>query len=200
MGNFTFNLGVSNDKAREQDADRDVTDQAKTRGQLASVVYASGPLSARLVMASGKGTDGAAGAEDMGKLSNTAFIASYDFGVAQAYFMTEAARATQSMEAGDALDGTYGKTRASEIGVKVPMGKMVPFVTLARGKVSTVADSESTANIRTSGWQIGSTYNLSKRTYAYFGYGSTATRSNNQELSTDSYKEKGYAGGLVHNF
>jgi predicted porin len=104
------------------------------------------------------------------------------------------------MAAGVELDGTHAKTRASEIGVKVPMGALVPFVTLGRGKITSVADSESTANIRTSAWQIGSTYNLSKRTYAYFGYGSTATRSNNQELSTDSSKVKGYAGGLVHNF
>jgi predicted porin len=200
MGNLTFTLGVSSDSAREQDADRDVTDQAKTRGQLFSVAYASGPLTGRVVMASGKQTTGAAGAEDMGKVAHTGFIASYDFGVAQAYFMTEAARATQTMDAGEALDGTYGKTRASEIGVKVPMGKMVPFVTLGRGKVMGAEDAETTGNLRTSAWQVGANYNLSKRTYAYFGYGATSVRSNDQELSTESSKVKGYAAGLVHNF
>jgi predicted porin len=141
MGNLTFNLGVSSDALRTQDADRDVTAQAKTRGQLFSVAYASGPLTGRVVMASGKQTAGAADVETKGKMNDTALVAAYDFGVAQAYFMTEAARATQTMDAGEALDGTYGKTRASEIGVKVPMGKMVPFVTLSRGKIMGAAKS-----------------------------------------------------------
>jgi predicted porin len=200
MGNFTFNLGVSSDAARTQDADRDVTAQAKTRGQLFSVAYASGPLTGRVVMASGKATAGADDEQTTGKVNDTALLATYDFGVVQTYFQTEMIKGTSQMDAGVELDGTHAKTRASEIGVKMPMGKMVPFVTMGRGKVTTVEDSESTANIRTSAWQIGANYNLSKRTYAYFGYGATSTRSNNQELSTESFKEKGYAGGLVHNF
>ena len=213
MGDFTFSVGLVNDKLQDKNADGDTVAQTKVNGQLFSVAYASGPLSGRLTTGTGKvrtqsaavtanNFRGATAAidESAAKVSDTALLVSYNFGVAQSYFMTESTKGTLQQFRGVDYDGTSQKTRASEIGIKVPMGAMTPYVTMSRGKLLAYADGDATRNTKTSAWQVGSTYDFSKRTQAYFGYGAMKVTSGDQDLSEKSSKSKGYAAGLVHYF
>jgi hypothetical protein len=161
------------------------TDEVKGRGYQLAANYASGPLSVSAATGAAKrslqigavtatqyvGAVTAMGASSS-ETSDTALAASYDLGVAKVYVQNERTKTTLNQMNGVVLaDATY-KTNATEVGASFPMGALTPYVTVGSGKI-TLGDD----NIKTSSYQFGSTYTLSKRTYV--------------QIDKTSYKDQG---------
>ena len=75
-----------------------------------------------------------------------------------------------------------------EIGARFPMGALAPYITFGQGE-------RNTDDI--DGWQIGTTYNLSPRTWVYAAIGEAQRET---AAGINVRKESGYAIGLVHTF
>ncbi|WP_029462137.1 porin [Serpentinimonas barnesii] len=91
---------------------------------------------------------------------------------------------------------------AWEIGARFPMGAFAPYITIGGGEITTRAGGTDTtaANFGSnniSSWQIGTTYNLSTRTFVYAAIGEDQRDLAN---GTNNVKRDGFAIGLVHNF
>lgn len=158
----------------------------KTTGYLGGVGYNNGPVSA--ILAGGQGKVQAAGVD--AKSNDWGFAASYNLGMAVPYFQYEHSKLTSSLGAAATV-----KSNAWEIGSKFPMGAFTPYITLSRGKIK-VGSPEVVTKAR--GYQLGTTYDLSKRTYVYAALGRDKTTVD--VVGGAEVKRTGYALGLVHNF
>ncbi|WP_421956546.1 porin [Polaromonas sp.] len=155
--------------------------------------YANGPLSAALAYTSLK-----ANAQSLSTVpavaatsrtgSVTQLGASYDFGVAKL------AGTYNNGKDGAAANTSY---RAYQLGVSVPFGAIVPYITYGRAYSNKDGVVGRTADIRQT--QIGVRYSLSKRTTAYAMYGQStddaATVANNF-----LYKDSKTIVGVMHTF
>jgi predicted porin len=184
FGGFTASIGLSQEKTSTGS-----TALNKVDGVIGSLAYAAGPLNARLAIGQGKASlKTTANNLSSSKTTDTAFAASYDLGVAVPYIQHETTKVTLANLAGVALtDGNTLKSSATELGAKFPMGALTPFVTLGSGNLK--FDGEK---IKTSSFQVGTTYDLSKRTSLYASAGQIKLK----EVS----KTNGYKVGLIHNF
>lgn len=108
--------------------------------------------------------------------------ASYDLGVAKLMFMASSAKA------GSAAD--TGKVDTSNFGVSVPMGAVTLNATASNAKYKDGA----AAAVKASGYQLGATYALSKRTTAY---GLLGEGKNKAVAAT---KANSFAVGIRHMF
>ena len=206
-GGFTASLGTTS-----QNVDNGGLVN-KTNGYIGSVGYANGPISALVAYGRGTakastapvllvlpvpgnaGTAAAAATNTEGKITDFGLRASYDFGVAVPYFMYENAKAEGSNLG---LFTGSNNSRGYEIGSTFPMGAFTPFVLFASNKQSpTSAANVAGNNTKTTAYQLGTKYDLSKRTFVYGGFGSAKNAVDNTTIST---KSTGYALGLVHNF
>ena len=183
FGGMTASLGLSQEKTSTGN-----TALNKTDGVIASLAYAAGPLNARLAFGQGKASLKTAATNlSSSKTTDTAFAVSYDLGMAVPYLQHETTKVTLSSLGGTALNtGNVLKSSATEIGSKFPMGAFTPYVTLSSGNV------KMENKIKTSGFQIGTTYDLSKRTSLYAAVGQLKLK--------DVSKTNGYKVGLVHQF
>ena len=94
---------------------------------------------------------------------------------------------------------------AWEIGARFPMGAFAPFVTFGQGEITSSAALSTalgggglnTGSNDTSAWQVGTTYNLSARTWVYAAFGEFQRDAAN---GANNVKRDGYAIGLVHTF
>ncbi len=137
-----------------------------------SATYAGGPLKV------GVGFEAAATGD------NTMISGAYDFGVA-------------SISAGYATfdaDGTGTDASGLNLGVTVPMGAFKFSVGLRDGKTESKAGAKITD---LSGFGMGVTYSLSKRTTAYAGYSDVKTKTIATGLKSGTKK---YAVGIRHDF
>jgi len=174
-------------------------------GMILGVAFTQGPLRAQFAYGNldigfhtgirGAGTLAAPLNTDV---TNWALGLSYDFGPAVVSFVYEdSSRDRVQTVAG--RTGIAGVDRnAWEIGARFPMGAFAPYVTFGQGEITTiaVADGARTTNdINT--WQIGTTYNLSARTWIYAAVGEAQREQTN---GINVRKEAGYAIGLVHTF
>jgi general bacterial porin, GBP family len=194
VSGFTFGLTVGQDKRTvggEQDKN--------IRTQQLSVAYGNGPLT---VLAA-YGTDKAkyVTEDDIlldGKLSGSAFKVSYDLGVAVPYFIYSKDKLSGSFEV-DLLEITADgsiKNAGYEIGASFPMGTVTPYVTYARGNNTFALEGESAFKAKTTGYQVGVLYDLSKRTQLYAVVGSKKTKAVGQTVLKTSQT----AFGMVHSF
>ena len=185
IGDITLGVGLTNQKSST-----DATALNHTRGHILSAGYASGPIKANLAIGQAK-SDAKTTLTNLtaGKTTDTAFAISYDFGVAVPYIQHERTKVSYTSLLGSTtgLDDVTLKTKATEIGSRFPMGAFTPFVTLSRGEV---ADG-----LKTSAYQLGTTYDLSKRTYLYVAAGQIKAKTNDVNLNS-----RGYKAGLVHSF
>ena len=121
--------------------------------------------------------------------------ATYDFGILKAYgqYITRKAFST--------LDSNYGTQRqAYQLGARSQLTPTISaYATYGLGKSSYYQAGTAYANFRT--FQIGSDYNLSKRTNLYVAYGS-ANQSNNGAATGNVQGTSGmnYAAGIRHTF
>jgi len=91
--------------------------------------------------------------------------------------------------------GVFREFNAWEIGARFPMGAFAPYITYGQGEITDIGDVSVSND--TSAWQIGTTYNLSARTWIYAAFGEFQRDNAN---GTNHTKRDGYAVGLVHTF
>ena len=184
FGGMTASFGLSQEKTSTAN-----TALNKVDGMIGSVAYAAGPLNARFALGQGKASlkTNAANLTST-KTTDTAFGVSYNLGIAVPYIQHENTKLTLQNLGGTALtEGNVLKTGATEIGSTFPMGAFTPYVTFGSGKLE--FDGRK---VKTSAFQVGTTYNLSKRTYVYGAVGQLKLK--------DVAKTTGYKLGLVHQF
>ena len=204
VNGFNFGLGTTYEKAGT----------TKTRGYIGHIGYDNGPLSTKFAIGQAKaqaaavaavaavpGNAGTAAALAVdGKVSDWGFAVSYDLGMAVPYFQYEQSKGTNVVAA-----NTERKVRSYELGAKFPMGAFTPYITLSSGKATGSNLGVAIADSKTRGFQIGTTYDLSKRTYAYFALGQDKRTNMNiapagAAAVNGDRKNNGYALGLVHSF
>ena len=192
ISGFSVGLGMQADKSsRTGTAAADVRN---IDGQTVSLTYANGPLKATFVTGNAKVNDPdatSASAYMTQKAKDQGFGVSYDLGVAQLTLVSEGVNASVS---GGLLAGYKVKTNATEIGAKFPMGAFTPYVILASGKI-TINPAGTESAYKTSAQQVGTTYDLSKRSYMYASYGTDKMTISGSGLNRD-----GFILGLVHSF
>ena len=184
INGFTANLGVSQEKTSTG-----ANALNKVDGLIGSVAYNKGPLSARYAFGQGKASiKSTALGLNSSKTTDNAFAVSYDLGVAKPYVQHETTKLTVQNIGGEPVtDGGILKSSATEFGASFPMGALAPYVTFGSGKLS--LDGEE---IKTSAFQVGTTYSLSKRTSIYAATG--------QFKLKEVQKTTGYKAGLIHAF
>ncbi len=219
FGGVVVAVGLTNQDAKTTNAAGVVTTQGKTTGNSVAATYNAGPLSVHGVVASAKGvvkspavaltqgndatgvpgTPAVAAVDTTGKQSTNGLAVSYDLGMAKPYFALETGKTTPSTAAA----GTNTKYNAWELGATFPMGAFTPYVVVGQGKIKGNTAGVASASNKTSAFQVGTTYALSKRTYVY---GAVGQQTNTQDLARiavanrTAVKESGYKLGLVHQF
>lgn len=154
--------------------------------------YANGPLTVKAATESIKLTalsytaPGAAAAatlsDALATRKATSIGASYDLGVAKLMAVTTSAKA------GSAADA--GKVTTNNFGVSAPFGAVTLNATVSNGKY---IDSGA-ASVKTSGYQVGANYSLSKRTTAY------ALMGQGKNKAATATKHDTFAVGVRHTF
>ncbi len=123
----------------------------------------------------------------LAKVTTEHIGASYNFGVAQAF----AQYITNKSESATAT--TYDN-KATEVGVRVPMGKTSLWASYVDG------DRKVGSNkFDQKGYQLGASYSLSKRTNLYAIYGDQELKGTGS-VSTVKLAEEAVAAGIRHTF
>ena len=193
MSGFSVGVGFQSDKTNRGPTTQ-ATDSRSINGQTFSLNYAQGPLKAMYVTGTGKNVDkdfSATSAYSSTKAKDSGFAASYDLGVAQVFLVNEGVKANIY---GALLDGYTAKTNATEVGVKFPMGAFTPYALMGSGKI-TINDGTEATVFKTKATQVGTTYDLSKRSSMYLSIG-------RDEMIVDGLglKRTGTTAGLIHTF
>lgn len=217
LGGFVIAAGVTSEKATA-DAAGVVVTEGKVNGSSIAASYNNGPLSAHAVSTSAKATTispakaavlgndalGIPGSPAVGPINNTGkvstngFAVSYDLGMAKPYFQYENGKTTPSTAV-----NANSKYSAWEIGATFPLGAFTPYVTFGNGKLVDRAAGVVVSSDKTSAYQFGTTYALSKRTSLYGAYGAFNVKENTPgvlNVNRVNLKSTGYKFGLIHNF
>ena len=201
-----------------QDVETSATANSKTSGYIGSVGYANGPVNALAVYGQGAnktstaavpavafafptltangvlGTAAVAAASNEGRVKDFGFRADYNLGVAVPYIQYENVKATSTnlLTAGQ----TQISSRGFEIGSTFPMGAFTPYVLFANNKLTPSAGGIAGNATKINAFQLGTKYDLSKRTFVYGGYGASTAK-----IETVSQaKSTGFGLGLAHSF
>jgi len=132
------------------------------------------------------------------------FAATYDFGILKAYaqYINRKVQNTNNVD-------NYIQRSAQQIGVRAPVTKaMTAWASAGTGAMNNTGAGANTSKFN--GWQVGSDYNLSKRTNLYAIYGQTSTSnaivgvygalSNPTSGNYSSFNASSYAVGVRHTF
>ena len=150
--------------------------------------YGAGKVSNEVATAA-VGAVAAIPAGNFTKTTDLAIGASYDLGMAVPYIAFETSKQTTQAA------GTFDKSTGTEFGAKFPMGALTPYVSIASGNLK----DELGKWAKTSAYQLGVNYDLSKRTSFYATLGQDKRKSS---VANDSstFKRTGYSAGVVHMF
>lgn len=185
FGGFKIRASVT---SRKNNADVQTPAGQKTNGFGVAAGYDNGPLSVLGVFGAAKQADQATGTQ-IAKINDFGFNVKYDFGVAVPYFIFEQSKTNYG------VGPTFIKGRGIEVGAKFPLGAFTPYVTGNFNKFST----DTAIKGKTVGFQVGTNYDISKRTSAYVALGSS--KASNTTTGANAYEKKtGVALGLVHKF
>ncbi len=169
-----------------------VTAEQKASGLILGADYTQGPLSVKFGYGTSKVTNevanGVNAAGDFDKVKDLALGASYDLGMAVPYIAFETSKRTTEASG-------FLKATGTEIGAKFPMGALTPYVSIASGSFKSEIGNKRDA--KTSAYQLGVNYDLSKRTSFYATLGQDKVKST---LENTNYKRTGYSAGVVHMF
>jgi len=176
---FTFSAGTLNEEHANREYD----------GYILGLNYSQGPLAAQFAFGQ---LDVARHGPLLGALNNVevdnwALAVRYTFAPVVLSFIYEDAQRTAP---GIALDREHN---AWEIGARFPMGAFAPYVTFGQGEIT----EQGVNRFDTSAWQIGTTYNLSTRTWIYAAIGEDQIET---AAGVNDTKRDGFAIGLVHTF
>jgi predicted porin len=117
---------------------------------------------------------------------------SYDFGFVRPFVL----HTTQTADSSVAAAGEFLDRSATEIGVRAPLGKATLFASMFDGEYKYGANARTKDDV--SGYQLGVTYDLSKRTALYAITG----KHEQKGTGADTYKAKltGTSMGVRHSF
>jgi predicted porin len=137
------------------------------------------------------------------------YAATYDFGILKAYAQYVTRKVSYNNNS-----SIYVQRSAQQVGVRAPITpKITTWASAGTGSINPTGSTGD--NSKFNGWQIGSDYNLSKRTNLYAIYGQTATSANQTGLYSagtavtatnallggqTSYNASSYAVGVRHTF
>ncbi len=138
------------------------------------------------------------------------YAATYDFGILKAYAQYVSRKISFINNA-----NVYVQRSAQQLGVRAPITKTVTaWASAGTGSINPTGSGGNKANFN--GWQLGTDYNLSKRTNLYAIYGQTSTSSiitglysaNGAAAATNAairtgttgYSASSYAVGVRHTF
>jgi predicted porin len=150
--------------------------------------YDNGPLSTLLAFGTAKvNTIAPSPAAEVAKIVDVAASVSYNLGMAVPYVAIENSKTTT------AGGPNFNKTSAVELGAKFPLGAFTPYLSVGSAKVKNNAGQVS----KFQAVQLGTTYDLSKRTWVYGALGNDKSTVTSTNVAT---KNTGYALGLGHRF
>jgi predicted porin len=129
--------------------------------------------------------------------------AAYDFGVLKAFAQYGDRKVTSNLDS-----NSYAKRSAQQIGVRAPItSKVEVWASVGNGRYNAAGASAPTVNFN--GYQLGTSYALSKRTNLYGIFGASQTSSSQQSLKDAKgnavltnvyYNANNYAVGVRHTF
>ena len=192
MSGFTFSVGTLKEDT-SWSINGGAASSSDTTGFLLGLGYAQGPLTAQFAFGD---VDVDSSSRDAAQvttrtsrdLRNWAFAVRYDLGFVVPTFQYETSELTDA-------PGVSHEFSAWEIGARFPMGAFAPYITFGDGEFeSRDAGGVYTADSRS--WQIGTTYNLSARTWVYAAVGEIRV----SDREGFRYTRDGYSIGLVHTF
>jgi len=185
-----------------QEIDTSAAQTAKSTETGGSLKYSAGKLAVAYAMAETKSQTTTAGADDV-KAEQQAIMASYDLGMVKLFALNTERKNT-------AAGAMTGKTKATEVGVQVPMGKTTLWASGFDGSRDGGASTQSTAITTTahfatrngdvSGYQVGARYDLSKRTALYGIYGKQEVKATTGAASGAKLESDAVAVGVRHSF
>ena len=193
---FTFSVGTANEESSTFNAAGVELTRTESQGVMLGLRYAQGPVVVQFAFADVDGSTRvgtpAAANGDLG-LRNWVLGASYALPQVVLSFVYEDARSTTTAVAATASN--VREFNAWELGARFPMGAFAPYITFGEGEITNRSAAGVVTATDTSAWQIGTTYNLSTRTWVYAAFGEI-------ELSRPGFSRKtdGYRLGLVHTF
>ncbi len=163
ISGFTFELQTASFRA-DSEPTANVAD-TQTKANAASVKYSIGKLNLAYGQAQTK-SDASATNNQIDVRETQVLSANYDFGVVRAFALYTTDKNTNAA-------GLLRDTKATELGLQMPVGKTVFFASAydgkrdgtATGTTMTGTSTDSSADV--SGYQIGARHDLSKRTAAY---------------------------------
>lgn len=192
---FTFSVSAMNeDNTEGVGAARAGTE---AQGVILGLGYAQGPLRAQFAFVDADQTDVLAAAPDRNTdVRNWALGLTYTLPQVVLSFVYEDGRATGTTVG--VAGSNVGEFSAWQIGARFPMGAFTPFVTFGDGEIEARSNGVLVDKADTRSWQIGTTYNLSTRTWVYAAVGEI--RASGNIGGAWRGKTDGYSIGLVHTF
>jgi predicted porin len=187
---FTFSAGTVNEEVNSG------TSARKYDGMILGLNYSQGPLAAQFAF--GNLDVGYHVPLGFGSVATPANAEVQNWALGVRYTLPQVVVTFIYEDSEQSLAGvTSREFNAWEIGARFPMGAFAPYITYGQGEITTAADPVTNRSNDTSAWQIGTTYNLSARTWIYAAFGENQRDNQN---GTNHTKRDGYAIGLVHTF
>jgi predicted porin len=185
---FTFSAGTVNEEVNSG------TSARKYDGMILGLNYSQGPLAAQFAF--GNLDVGYHVPLNLGSVATPANAEVQNWALGIRYTLPQVVLSFIYEDSEQSLAGvTLREFNAWEIGARFPMGAFAPYVTFGQGEITT--GTGPLASNDTSAWQIGTTYNLSSRTWVYAAFGEFQR---DQATGINHTKSDGFALGLVHTF
>ena len=185
--------------SQKQDADDTAAGTADLTGYEVALEYNAGPLSVAAVFGELDTNGTSADADSLTtspansttefSLKTTLIGASYDLGIAKLFY--KHGKVDMSQSGGSAT--TDGDASYNVLGISSKLGSVNVFANFADGEYETIA---GTTSFDDGGYQVGATYNLSKRTSLYGIYGMAETN----VTATTKEEDTQMALGVIHKF
>jgi predicted porin len=140
------------------------------------------------------GIGGAAAAGTNTNDTNMVAAATYDFGILKAYAQYLSRKIENTYDTSQYMDRS-----AQQIGVRAPLTKTIQgWASVGNGSIKSYGAGTPTANF--TGYQLGTSYSLSKRTNLYAIFGATGTSGVSSSTAVRSANTNQYAIGARHTF
>ncbi len=196
MNGFQAQVLVSDasDKVAASDGSTSANASLKAKQQGLSLTYKVGKLDVGYALHKSKTEGGltvstlAVAASATAESTQQQFGASYDFGSFQGF-------AQHFKMKNETATATVFDNKASEVGVRIPVGKTLVFASYVDGE----NNWGTSTNYDRKGYQAGAIYSLSKRTNLYAIYGDQELKGTGS-VSGNKIEEKALGAGIRHTF
>ena len=186
---------------------------SKVKAQILGLEYDQGPLSVKALYTNksqlaGRPANGnvngtavtAATAVDKNSVSHLVLAGSYNLGVAIPFAIYSKGDNKFEIENG-AAGTTKVATDMYELGLRIPMGALAPYVSVSRGDWKATEAGAADFNVKMSTYQVGTTYAMSKRTTLYAATGQSKFTASVAGVAGEAQdKLRGFRLGVTHAF